>query len=87
MKTYLDSGVLIAAFRAEGNLGQEALKVLDDETKTFVSSVFVKLETVPKATYLNRSTEVEFYKTFFESVECWAQDLEIIVEEARRISR
>ena len=87
MKTYLDSGVLIAAFRAEGDLGQRALKVLDDETNEFVSSVFVKLETLPKATCLNRSVEVEFYQTFFESVGSWAQNLELIVEKASYVSR
>ena len=34
--------------------------------------VFVKLETIPKATYHKRAAEREFYEKFFDRVSAWA---------------
>ena len=52
-KTYVDSGVLIAAFRGQGDPTARAMQILDDPTREFVSSIYVKLETLPKAIYHN----------------------------------
>jgi predicted nucleic acid-binding protein len=85
--TYLDSGVLINAFRGVNEVSIKAAQVLDDPTRLFATSVFVKLETVPKASYNNQAAEVEFYKTFFDTVTLWATDLNTIVESADSLAR
>jgi predicted nucleic acid-binding protein len=63
--TFLDSGVLISAHRGEPAIRKRALALLDDPGRTFVTSDFVRLEIIPKATYNERSDEVSFYKAFF----------------------
>ena len=86
MKTYLDTGVLITAFRVNGEAGQRAMKVLDDPSRRFVSSVFVKLETLPKTIYYKNSIEQAFYQTFFDAVTYWSSDLAGINAEAHRVA-
>ena len=71
IRTYIDSGVLIAALRGKGWLSERALAVLADNSREFVSSDFVRFETIPKATYFGRSTEVGFYEAFFSRVSAW----------------
>lgn len=72
-RTYLDSGVLIAAIRGVEPIAQKALEILDDPDREFVSSMFVKLEVLPKAVYHKQTIEQEFYTTFFNNVKviCW----------------
>ena len=71
-KTYVDSGVLIAAARGNGKLSERALAVLRDTTRReFVSSDYVKLETIPKPTYFGRDAELRFYNTYFAAVSVW----------------
>lgn len=71
-RTYVDSGVLIAAARGEGKLGKRALEVISDTTaREFISSEYVRFETVPKPTYFGRIAEVHFYEEFFSTVATW----------------
>ncbi|PAX45704.1 type II toxin-antitoxin system VapC family toxin [Brunnivagina elsteri] len=85
--SYLDSGVLINAFRGVSEISLKATQVLDDSTRTFATSLFVKLETQPKATYNKQLAEVEFYETFFDAVTIWATSLNTIVKIADRIAK
>jgi predicted nucleic acid-binding protein len=85
MRTYLDVGVLITAFRVDGELGQRAIKVLDDKDREFASSVFARLELLPKTIYHQNTQETEFYETFFDSVQYWAQDVEKLVRDSYEI--
>lgn len=66
-KTFLDAGVLIAAARGTDDMAFQALEILDDPNRTFVSSVFVKLEVLPKAVYNRFKEEAGFYESFFEN--------------------
>jgi hypothetical protein len=50
-RTYLDSGVLLAAFKGEGKLGLRALEVLDDPNRCLVVSDAVEIELLPKPVY------------------------------------
>jgi hypothetical protein len=59
MKTYIDSGVLIAAFRINGEVGQRAIQALDDPNREFASSIFVQLEVLPKAIYNQQPQEAQ----------------------------
>lgn len=77
-KTYVDSGVLINAFRGTAEVSLKATQVLDDP--------FVQLETLPKAIYNKQQEEAEFYKAFFAAT-YWASDLEQILKTAAHIAR
>lgn len=79
-KTYIDSGVLIAAFRGEDDIAVRALEILDDSNREFVSSEFVKLEVLPKPIHGKRQDEVDFYEAFFKQVAYWAQPLDEVVD-------
>lgn len=84
---YLDSGILINAFRGIDNVGDRALQILNDSTLQFASSEFVRLETLPKAIYNQQSEEAEFYEAFFNAVTLWATDLDQIVQTGKHIAR
>lgn len=47
IRTYLDSGVLIALFNASHMMHQPARKLLSDSNREFVVSPFVELEVLP----------------------------------------
>ncbi|UBF26645.1 type II toxin-antitoxin system VapC family toxin [Kovacikia minuta CCNUW1] len=81
-KTYIDSGVLITAFRGSDEIALRAIQVLDDPDRAFISSEFVKLEVLPKAIHGKRQFEVDFYETFFNQVSYWAEPLDLLVETA-----
>jgi predicted nucleic acid-binding protein len=82
IRTYLDSGVLIAAARGKAPLAIKALDILDDPNRQFVSSVFLKLEVLPKAVYHKNTSEVEFYEAVFDAVTDWAESTDEIIERA-----
>lgn len=85
--TYIDSGVLINAFLGVNEMSFKATQVLDDSTRIFATSLFVQLETLPKATYNKQILEVEFYEAFFDAATIWAKDLNVIVQIADCISK
>ena len=64
MKTFLDSGVLLHAWRGE-TLSGVAMQIMDDDSREFYSSQLVRLELLPKAQFEKRSTEVAFYESHF----------------------
>ncbi|HEY5867566.1 MAG TPA: PIN domain-containing protein [Candidatus Tectomicrobia bacterium] len=69
IRTFIDSGVLISAATGRDTLFNKALDILDDAERVFITSDFIPLEVLPKATYFQRQDEVEFYEAFFASVE------------------
>lgn len=71
MRTYLDSGVLIAAFKNEEDIGEKARTILEDPNNIFVSSEIVRLEVLVKPIRKNNQTEIDFYNVFFSSVTDW----------------
>jgi predicted nucleic acid-binding protein len=81
-RTFIDSGVLIAAARGRGSTSRTALDILDDPERRFASSVFVRFETVPKAAYHKRDAERTFYEDFFERVSIWALIDSTLIETA-----
>lgn len=77
--TYVDSGVLIAAVRGTVEAASRALSVLADPERVFVSSVFVRLEVLPKAVYNRRIAECAFYEEHFKAVTKWSAPSEVVV--------
>lgn len=66
-RVYVDSGVLIAACRAqEPVIAQRAAAELDAEDVEFLYSPIVKLETLPLPTRNRYTEQVQWYKEFFE---------------------
>ena len=66
-RTYLDANVLIAAFSGKGQGAQNALRILDDPDRKFVVSDYLRLEVLPKPTFLQRREEVEFMREVLDS--------------------
>jgi predicted nucleic acid-binding protein len=86
IRTFLDAGVLIVAFRSRNAASTPALTLLDDPERVFVTTDYVRLEVLPKPLYFRRETEAEFYEAFFAAAEFVevSQDLaSAALEEAR----
>ncbi len=79
-RTCIDSGILVSAARGTDVYAERALAILGDESREFASSVFVRLEVLPKAICYRKNFEVELYQTFFDTVEYWANDLEKLIQ-------
>ena len=88
IRSFPDSGVLIGAARGLPPLDLIAFNYLDDGTRRFLTSPFVRLETIPKAAYMRREEELAFYTAFFgnPAVE-WCGDSDRMAEIAYEQSR
>lgn len=86
IRTFIDAGVLIYADRGQNEIAELALQVLEDDRREFASSIFVKLEVLPKAIYNQQSSEIKFYETFFQAVTYWANDINRMIENAHQES-
>ncbi len=65
MRTFLDSGVLLTAWR--GRDAEAALAVMEDPQREFCTSQMVKLELLPKPAFFKQKAEVAFYQTHFRA--------------------
>ena len=83
IRTFLDSGVLLAAVRSAGQDRERALWVLEDPERIFITSPFIHLELVPKALYHKKRLEVRFYEEYFQAAE-WYRNLQLIATVAER---
>jgi predicted nucleic acid-binding protein len=68
-RTYLDSSVLLSAFKGDGETSRRAMEVLDDPDRKFLVSDAVWLEVMPKPLYEKQQTEVDFYETVFAAAD------------------
>jgi len=67
LRTYVDSGILIWAAHGVPRNAELALKFISDPTREFVTSDYIRLELIPKATFHQNLSELEFYETFFRA--------------------
>jgi hypothetical protein len=65
IRTFLDSGVLIAAARSLDPDRERALQLLEEPNRAFLTSPFVYLEVVPKAIFFKKRLERSFYDRYF----------------------
>lgn len=86
MRTYLDTSVLIAAFKGEQNISDEALKYIDNSNLEFVVSDFLKIELLPMATFFKRQKEVDFYTEYFKNASTYVQTSSAIVNNAYNLA-
>lgn len=83
-RTFVDSGVLIAAFRGEASIAERAFSVLGNPQLDLITSEFVKLELLPKAICYKRHEETEFYQAFFHGAKRLVRASQTLVAEAQR---
>lgn len=83
IRTFIGSGVLIAAATGNANLSDSAFNVLNDPDRVFVTSDFVGLEVFPKAEYHGNNDEVAFYEEFFNAAEQSVPASQELVSNAR----
>jgi predicted nucleic acid-binding protein len=81
-RTFVDSNVLILAARGTEQLSEKATSELDDPNRNYVTSDFVRLETLPKAAYHQQHPEVEFYEAFFSSARRLVKSTPSLIAEA-----
>jgi predicted nucleic acid-binding protein len=83
VRTFLDAGVLITAYNAQRDLKEQALGVLEDSGRTFLSSPFIRHEVCPKALFNKRHLEYRFYREYFQRATMF-NDVRLILERAGR---
>ena len=66
MRTFVDTDVLICAFRGKEPFASAAFRILDDPERQFVVTDILKLELLPKARFHKQDDEISFYQSFFE---------------------
>jgi predicted nucleic acid-binding protein len=84
-RTFLDSGVLIAAYRGSPSVEAPAISILDDPNRVFLSSPFIRHEISPKALYNRRQDEYRFYQNYFRRA-VFCDDLKSILSRAGKES-
>lgn len=67
MRTFVDACVLIAACQGAPEVAARMFEILNDESREFVVSDFLKLEVIPKPTFHKFDKQVAFYNEFFKS--------------------
>ena len=85
IRTFLDSGVLIAAYKGSPAVGEAASKIVDDPNRLFLSSPFVRHEVSPKALYNRQQDEYRFYQSYFKRA-AFCDDLKLILNHAGKES-
>ena len=68
IRTFLDAGVLIAAVRGTPVPLERAFTVMDDPSRVFLTSDFVRLEVLPKPFPFRLQAEGDFYEAYFALV-------------------
>jgi len=83
--TYLDSGVLLAAWR-NAELRPAALRVLEDIGRQFATSQLAKLELLPKPAFERRPVERAFYQAHFNEASASQPLDEQLGDDAQRLA-
>lgn len=68
-RVYLDTGVLISAFRGEQPLANRALKILDDPDVCFVVSEYLELKVLLKPVFHGNVNEEQFMREVINASE------------------
>jgi predicted nucleic acid-binding protein len=87
LRTFVDSGVLLTAWRGDKAESSLALKLLDDGRRSFYTSQLVRLEVLPKAVFYKNAREVEFYERYFALVAGDESLSRELAEDANRLAR
>jgi hypothetical protein len=83
VRTFIDSGVLIAAARGTDEVSKMAFEILDDPDRVFITSDFVRLEVLPKSVFYDKADEADFYRAFFDGATETVESSHDLVSEAQ----
>jgi predicted nucleic acid-binding protein len=86
-RTFLDSGALIAAVRRDPAFEDRIDRLILDPDRLFVSSVFVRLEVLPKPVYHKQPRQVTWLEQFFRSLVGWVDASPGLTAQAENIAR
>ena len=86
IETYLDAGVLLAAGKGNEIASRDAINVIRDSNRTFVSSSYLRLETLALSLHFGYSGQAHFYEAFFADIVRWAEISEAVTALAFRES-
>jgi predicted nucleic acid-binding protein len=79
IRTFVDAGILIAAARGYETHSQQSLKLLTHYKRRILTSVFIRLETLPKVVYNPYPLQRSFLNQFFSDPEVeWVSDLNAV---------
>lgn len=82
MRTFLDTGLPIAAWKGEEPARSIAWQILEDEQRHLIASPFLRLETLPKAKNKGSQEEVRFLEFVYSLVREWVPVDTSLVERA-----
>ncbi len=83
LRTFVDSGVLLAAARSVTRDRNRALGILEDTNRVFLTSPFVHLELIPKAAFYRKYLELAFYDEYFRAAQ-WFRNVGAILAAAQK---
>lgn len=80
IRTFVDSGVLIAAARGDHAESEPALRMLEGADRQLLTSPFFRLEVYPKTEFHTYTLQRAFLNEFFMDLSLeWARDLNGLV--------
>lgn len=83
IRTFVDSGVLIAAAKADHTAAEPALRLLEHPDRRMLTSVFVRLEVYPKTGFHGYALQRAFLNEYFMDPALeWARDLNGLINRA-----
>jgi predicted nucleic acid-binding protein len=84
---YTDSNLIIEATRTENKERADyAATILQDDSRSFVVSDYVRLETLPKMRYNKHPGQVRFTEAILDNAEVYVRSSEAIIAEAERLA-
>ena len=83
IRTFVDSGVLIAAARSVGPDRERALQLLEDPDRSLLTSPFVQMEVLPKAIFHKKLLERSFYERYLRNA-IWYRDVQGLKRSRKR---
>jgi hypothetical protein len=85
LRTYLDSNVLIAAWRGEVLAKAWSRAILDDPKRQFVVSDFVRIEVMPKPAFYRQTDEIAFMEMVLNFSE-YISTTPVLIQRAIRLA-
>ena len=87
MRTFLDSGVLLTAWRGRQAQAEAALAIMEDRDREFFTSQLVELELMPKPAFFGQRDEIAFYQTHFAAAKGREMLSAVLGQSADRLAR
>ncbi|MDQ6632029.1 MAG: PIN domain-containing protein [Verrucomicrobiota bacterium] len=87
IKTFLDTGIFLAAWRGNEQAAGEAVSIMEDANREFFTAQLVKLELLPKPVFHKNHHEISFYNTHFLQIKKEEPLSESLGNDAMRLAK